>query len=201
LKKIIIICALLALAGCDKPSMKPFSFSGLNFTQTKEDLLKNGFVCNDETKTTDIDCVKNIERKQVTVNLFPNSVIRSIIVAGTYTGGKESCDNALFSIENMLDEEFNAGIKYEKTTGDNAVRINNKTVLINGKSYQSNDGRGQIEEKLDYVNPEKSNSRIISYFGQCIVTDNNEYNLSLKFENKTSGGEELLKTMNTKTAH
>jgi len=196
-KKIILAGIVSAiLIGCSAPSMKPFSFFGLNFNQTRDDLIKNGFVCDDKSSTTDLNCRKDAEGKKVIVNLFQNSVIRSITVVGNYTGNKVSCDNSLFSIEDLLNREFNAQISYDFIIqGKSQVRVNDKTISINGSTYQSNDGRGIIKEKLDYKDPEKSDSRIISYFGQCVMVQGSEYTLSVKFENQSSGGEDFLRTL------
>jgi hypothetical protein len=186
----------MVLVGCENPSMKAFSFLGLDFNQTGTDLEKKGFVCDEKSSTTDINCKKNSEGKQVVVNLFQNGVIRSITLIGKYTGDKQSCDDSLFAIESLLEQEFNAQISYEFIIrGKSRIRINDKTISMNGETYKANDGSGVIVEKLDYKDPEHSDSRIISYFGQCVMLKNLEYTLSARFENKNTGTEDFLKTL------
>lgn len=186
----------MVLIGCENPSMKAFSFFGLDFNQTRTDLEKKGFVCDDKSSTTDINCKKDSEGKRVIVNLFQNSVIRSITLIGNYTGDKQSCDDSLFSIESLLEKEFNAQISYEYVIhGKSHIRINDKTISMNGETYKANDGSGTIIEKLDYKDPEHSDSRLISYFGQCVMLKSLEYTLSVRFENKNSGGEDFLRAL------
>jgi len=198
-KQLIIVLAFLFVLGCSVPSIRPFSFLGLNFGQNKESLLAKGFECESESssKTADFNCVKNIDGRKITVNLLQNNVIRSIESSGYYTGEKKTCDNSLFAVENLLTRKYNASLSYETiNVGKSIIRVNDKTMLINGEKFAANDGPGKLSEKIDYNDNENEDVRKINFFIQCIVIDKNKYMFSVKFENENASSEDFAKTLN-----
>lgn len=89
-----------------------------------------------------------------------NNVIRSIESSGYYTGEKKTCDNSLFAVENLLTRKYNASLSYETiNVGKSIIRVNDKTMLINGEKFTANDGPGKLSEKIDYNDNENEDVR------------------------------------------
>lgn len=108
----------------DNSTIKDFSYRGVSFNVTKEDLVKKGYICEEEDVCSNLNFSVDFDygflnpsgtvSNGVTVFFYDN-IVRQIKIEQLYPHTTEECNSIVKDLKSAFEVKYNTGLSYARS--------------------------------------------------------------------------------------